>query len=127
MQTVLIIIHMMVAVALIVVVLLQRSEGGGLGIGGASSGLGGLFSPRGAASTLTRTTAVLGILFFTTSLALTLLSFGARQPTSILSQPAPGAPATAPGRAAPPTLPSAPAAPANPAAPPALPSLPPAR
>jgi preprotein translocase subunit SecG len=124
MQTVLIIIHMMVAISLIVVVLLQRSEGGGLGIGGSGSGLGGLFSPRGAASTLTRTTAILGIIFFSTSLALTLLSLGGRQPTSILNRPVPGAPAAAPGRQAPPTLPSAPAAPT---APPQLPTLPPAR
>src|SRR5215210_3002580 len=100
MQTVLIIIHMMVAISLIVVVLLQRSEGGALGIGGSGSGIGGLFSPRGAASTLTRTTAVLGIIFFSTSLALTLLSLGGRQPTSILDRPATGAPATAPGGAA---------------------------
>jgi len=124
MQTVLIIIHLLIAIALIFVVLLQRSEGGALGIGGSGSGLGGIFSPRGAASTLTKTTAVLGILFFTTSMALTILSLGTRAPTSILTQPAPGVPAGAPG--APPTLPSAnpPAAPATPAAPPALPALP---
>jgi preprotein translocase subunit SecG len=130
MQTVLIIIHLLIAVALIFVVLLQRSEGGALGIGGSGSGLGGLFSPRGAASTLTKTTAVLGILFFTTSMALTLLTLGSRQPASILNQAPPGAPAGAPQ--APPTLPSAnpgvpPAAPATPAAPPQLPSLPPAQ
>jgi preprotein translocase subunit SecG len=136
MQTVLIIIHLLIAIALIFVVLLQRSEGGALGIGGSGSGLGGLFSPRGAASTLTKTTAVLGILFFTTSMALTLLSLGARAPTSILNQPLPGAPAGAPAGVPPglPTLPSAnpPAAPGAPAPAPApaapqLPSLPPAQ
>ena len=134
MQTVLIIIHLLIAMALIFVVLLQRSEGGALGIGGSGSGLGGLFSPRGAASTLTKTTAVLGILFFTTSMALTLLSLGTRAPTSILNQPLPGAPAGAPAGAPPglPTLPSAnpPAAPGAPATAPAapqLPSLPPAQ
>ena len=89
MQAVLIIIHLLVAVALICVVLLQRSEGGALGMGGGGSGLGGLFSPRGAASTLTRTTAILGLVFFITSMSLTLLSLGARQPTrfSIRSPP----------------------------------------
>ncbi len=134
MQAVLIIIHLLVAVSLIFVVLLQRSEGGALGMGGGGSGLGGLFSPRGAASTLTRTTAILGLVFFITSMSLTLLSLGARQPTSILNQGAPGtaapanpnAPPTLPSRApgAPPTLPSA-----NPAAPaaPALPAVPPTR
>ena len=68
MQTVLIVIQLIVSVALIGVVLLQRSEGGALGMGGGGSGLGGLFSPRGAADTLTRTTAILAVLFFLSSL-----------------------------------------------------------
>jgi preprotein translocase subunit SecG len=131
MQAVLIIIHLIVAMALIFVVLLQRSEGGALGMGGGGSGLGGLFSPRGAANTLTRTTIILGVLFFASSMALTLLTLGARTPTSII------APGTVPGGAPvnpnappalPPSLPSAPAAPAPggaaPATPPTLPSLP---
>ena len=63
MQAVLLIIQLIVSVALIGVVLLQRSEGGALGMGGGGAGLGGLFSPRGAADTLTRTTAILAIAF----------------------------------------------------------------
>jgi preprotein translocase subunit SecG len=136
MQAVLIIIHLFVAVALIFVVLLQRSEGGALGMGGGGSGLGGLFSPRGAASTLTRTTSILGIVFFITSLSLTMLTLGARRPTSILNPAAsaptlpgrPGAPPTLPSRQ-PPTLPPANPGAGLPTAPaaPALPSVPPAR
>ncbi len=140
MQAVLIIVHLFVAMALIFVVLLQRSEGGALGMGGGGSGLGGLFSPRGAASTLTRTTAILGIAFFATSLTLTMLALGSRRPTSILNQAvpgttvpgAPGTPPTLPSRQSP-TLPSVnpaarqPAAPATPPAAPALPGVPPAR
>jgi preprotein translocase subunit SecG len=134
MQAVLIIVHLLVAIALICVVLLQRSEGGALGMGGGGQGLGGLFSQRGAASTLTRTTAILGLVFFVTSMSLTLLSLGARQPTSILNQAPPGTAAPA-GPNAPPSLPSrAPGPPptlpsANPAAPaaPALPAVPPTR
>ena len=136
MQAVLIIVHLLVAMALVIVVLLQRSEGGALGMGGGGSGIGGLFSPRGAANTLTKTTAILGLVFFVTSMSLTLLSLGTRQAPSILNQAIPGqaapgaplAPPTLPS-AAPPTLPSAapPAqAPAAPAAP-ALPAVPPAR
>jgi len=117
---VLIVIHLLIAIALISVIMLQRSEGGALGMGGGGSGLGGLFSPRGAANTLTRTTVILGVLFFVTSMMLTLLSLGTRQANAPLLLP--GAPAgpTAPG--APPTLPglpSLPAAPGAPAAPPA--------
>ena len=43
-------------------------------MGSSGSGIGGLFSPRGAANTLTRTTAILAVLFFATSLGLTVLA-----------------------------------------------------
>src|SRR5258708_18242336 len=103
MQAVLIVIHLIVAMALIFVILLQRSEGGALGMGGGGSGLGGLFSARGAANTLTRTTVVLGALFFLTSMSLTFLTLGTRQPTSIINPGQPVGVPGAPGRA-PPTL-----------------------
>ena len=64
METVLIVIHLMVVLALVGVVLLQRSEGGGLGIGGGS----GFMTARGAANALTRATAILAAAFFVTSL-----------------------------------------------------------
>jgi preprotein translocase subunit SecG len=86
MQSVLIAIQLLVSIGLIAVVLLQRSEGGALGMGGGGSGLGGLFSPRGAADTLTRTTAILAVLFFLTSLALTLLALHGRN-ESFLATP----------------------------------------
>jgi preprotein translocase subunit SecG len=87
MQSVLIVIQLFVSIAMIAVVLLQRSEGGALGMGGGGSGLGGLFSPRGAADTLTRTTAILAVLFFVTSLALTLLSLHGRPQSFLDSNP----------------------------------------
>jgi preprotein translocase subunit SecG len=95
MQTVLIVIHLMVVIALVVVVLLQRSEGGALGIGGG----GGLMTGRGQSNALTRTTAILGTIFFLTSLALTLLANWGRAPTSVLDRVAPlsGPSAPAPG------------------------------
>jgi len=89
MQTFLVFIELIIAVALIIFVLLQRSEGGGLGIGGGSN-MGGLFSPRGAADTLTRTTAILALLFFCTCLALNLLALRGRNETSILTMPETG-------------------------------------
>ncbi|PCI29994.1 preprotein translocase subunit SecG, partial [Candidatus Kaiserbacteria bacterium] len=38
MQTVILVIHLLLALGLIAVILVQRSEGGGLGIGGNSGG-----------------------------------------------------------------------------------------
>src|ERR1700758_2578549 len=91
MQTLLLVAELIIAVALIGFVLLQRSEGGGLGMGGGSS-MGGLFTPRGAADTLTRTTAILAFLFFATCIGLNLLALNGRNETSILDT-APAAPA----------------------------------
>lgn len=82
MQTVLLVIYLMVVVALIGVVLIQRSEGGGLGIGGGS----GFMSARGTANALTRTTAVLAFLFFGLALAMGILSRYEPQATDILDR-----------------------------------------
>ena len=73
MLTVILVIHLIIALALIGVVLLQRSEGGALGMG-SGGGAGSLFSARGVGNTLTRTTAILALAFFITSIALTVLS-----------------------------------------------------
>ncbi|APH59154.1 preprotein translocase subunit SecG [Granulibacter bethesdensis] len=104
MNTVLLIIHLFVTLALIGVVLIQRSEGGGLGIGG-SQGMGSFMSGRGTANLLTRTTAILATLFMLLSLALALLNRGtAGVGHSVLfGQGTPAAPSSA--------LPSLPAAP----------------
>ena len=82
MSTVLIIVQLVVSVALVIVVLMQKSEGGALGIGGGSGG--GLFTPRGAGDALTRLTAILAVLFFATSMALTILALHRRPQHSIL-------------------------------------------
>lgn len=97
MQTVVILIHLMIVLAMVGLVLLQKSEGGGLGMGG---GTGGFLSSRGTANVLTRTTAILAALFFATSLFLSILASFDRKPRSILDSG--GGPAA-------PTVPSAPA------------------
>jgi preprotein translocase subunit SecG len=92
MQTVLIVVHLIIVLALIGVVLLQRSEGGlGLG-GGGGGGVSGFMTGRGQANALTRATAVLAVLFFVTSLLLTVLASRGRAPASIFDGVAPAAP-----------------------------------
>ena len=71
MANVLIVAYLLIVLALIAVILLQRSEGGGLGMGGNPSGL---ITVRGSANVLTRTTAVLAALFFATAIGLTVLT-----------------------------------------------------
>lgn len=82
METVIIVIHLMVVLALVGVVLLQRSEGGGLGIGGGS----GFMTARGAANALTRATAILAVAFFATSLGLSIIARYGAQPIDILDR-----------------------------------------
>ena len=61
------VVQAIIAAALVGVILMQRSEGGGLGIGGSPSGM---LSARGAADFLTRSTKWLAVLFVVLSIAL---------------------------------------------------------
>lgn len=109
MSTILLIVFLIVTLALIGVILVQRSEGGGLGIG-SSQGMGNFMGGRGTANLLTRTTAILGTIFFVMALGLALLHRGtSQQSRSILDAPAP----TAPAAPAAPALPAAPTVPTN--------------
>jgi preprotein translocase subunit SecG len=99
MQTVIIVVHLMIVSVLIGAVLLQKSEGGGLGMGGGA----GFMSSRGTANLLSRTTAILAGLFFLTSMALAWIAGVDRKPSSILgtapatqSQPGGASPITPP-------------------------------
>jgi preprotein translocase subunit SecG len=86
METVLLVIHLIVAACLIVLILLQRSEGGALGIGGSGGGGGNIFSARGVGNTLTRTTAILAVAFFATSIGLTVLATHKTKGTSVFTE-----------------------------------------
>lgn len=109
------VIQAIVAAALVGVVLMQRSEGGGLGIGGSPSGA---FGARGAADFLTRATKWLAIVFVT--LAIVLAALAVRESrvgtVSTTLERATGAPASAVDPLAEPVVPAAPV-PAAPAAP----------
>jgi preprotein translocase subunit SecG len=76
----LLIVQTLIAVALISVILMQRSEGGGLGVGGSSSGF---MTARGAADFLTRATAVLGGTFIILSIVMAAIAGATRTPTKI--------------------------------------------
>lgn len=76
----LLIVQTLIAVTLISVILMQRSEGGGLGVGGSSSGF---MTARGAADFLTRSTAFLGAMFIVLSIVMAAIAGAARTPTKI--------------------------------------------
>ena len=89
----LLIVQTLVAASLVGVILMQRSEGGGLGVGGSSSGF---MTARGAADFLTRATSILGGLFIILSIVLAAIAGASREPvkvdTSLANQMAPIAP-----------------------------------
>jgi preprotein translocase subunit SecG len=113
------VVQALVAAALVGVILMQRSEGGGLGIGGSPTGM---LSARGAADFLTRATKWLAVLFVALSIALAALAVrgtgAASLETTLDRSVTPAAPADplaapVPG-AAPATAPAATPAPADP-------------
>lgn len=130
MENVVLTVHLILALLLIGVVLLQRSEGGGLGMGGGS----GVMTGRQAANALTRGTWIIASAFLVTSIALTVIAARNSVGASVVdrispardSAPATGLP-TLPTYTPPPgvgqpvlppgAVPAAPAAEATPAAP----------
>ncbi len=126
------VVQAIVAAALVGVILVQRSEGGGLGVGGSPAGL---MSARGAANFLTRATAILAVLFVVLSIVLAALAVGTssgRKIDTSLNRSSPANPIGNPQPADPlggGALPAAPPAAQAPAAvpPPADPLSPPAK
>jgi preprotein translocase subunit SecG len=102
MQTVILAIHLLLAIAMIGVILIQKSEGGGLGMGG--GGMSGFMTGRSTHNLLTRTTAGLATAFFVTSIALALMAGIQRTPHSFIEQTQPAAP-SAPAEPATPSVP----------------------
>jgi preprotein translocase subunit SecG len=96
----LIVLQAIIAASLVGIILMQRSEGGGLGMGGSPSGL---MSARGAADFLTRTTTILATLFILLSISLAFVAAkkgstgdidNTLQRTEVPSAPATAAPTT---------------------------------
>ena len=102
----LLIVQSLVAISLVGVILMQRSEGGGLGVGGSSSGF---MTARGAADFLTRSTSILGGVFIVLSIVMAAVAGVTRETPKIdtslqniaapVQKPAAAPPAKAPGEA----------------------------
>ena len=120
-HTTLMVVHFFSAASIVALVLLQRGKGAEAGAGFGAGASGTVFGARGAGTALSRTTAILAVVFMITSLSLTYVgSRNAAPPSTVLErlsqQPAnpPATNAPAAGTTAP-AAPVAPAAPATPA------------
>jgi preprotein translocase subunit SecG len=100
----LLIVQSIVGATLVGVILMQRSEGGGLGVGGSSSGF---MTARGAADFLTRSTSILGGTFIVLSIVMAAIAGATREPTKIdtslsnVAAPLNNGPAQGPAKTAP--------------------------
>ena len=84
MENIVLTVHLILALSLIGVVLLQRSEGGGLGLGGGSND--GIMSGRSTASALSKVTWVLAVAFIFTSMGLTIMAARSTTGTSVVDK-----------------------------------------
>ncbi len=104
METLVWVVHIIVAIAVIALVLLQHGKGADMGAAFGSGSSGSLFGATGSANFLSRSTAILATLFFLTSLGLAYFGLQQHKPASVLDRT------------------SVPAKPAEPAAPAPLPA-----
>ncbi len=81
-HNIILVIHVLISVALIGLILIQQGKGAEAGAAFGSGASGTVFGARGAASFLTRTTAILATLFFITSLTLAYLATMESKPVS---------------------------------------------
>ena len=78
--TFILVLQALVAAVMIGVILMQKSEGGGLGVGGSPAGL---LSARGAADFMTRATTILATLFVGLSILLAAMASVGRSGSTI--------------------------------------------
>ena len=87
MYQVIIVFHVLLGLGVIGLVLMQQGKGADAGAAFGSGASGTVFGAQGSASFLSRTTAILAALFFTTSLGLAVLSGHNGEIKDLLEQP----------------------------------------
>lgn len=115
------VLQAIIGLVLVALILMQKSEGGGLGVGGSPAGI---MSARGAADFMTRATMVSATLFVVLAITLAALAVGSSNGNKVdtsFKRAAPTAPAQAPDPLAGQANPAAAPAPAAPAPAPAKP------
>ena len=85
-ETVLLVLHLLVAVAICGFVLLQHGKGADMGAAFGSGSSGSLFGAAGSANFLSRTTAILAAVFFASSLGLTWFASTRGAPSGVMHE-----------------------------------------
>jgi preprotein translocase subunit SecG len=85
-ETLLLVVHLLVAVAVCGFVLMQHGKGADMGAAFGSGSSGSLFGAAGSANFLSRTTAILATVFFLTSVGLTFFGAVKGRPQGVMDQ-----------------------------------------
>jgi len=109
-ETLVLVLHVLAALALVGLVLLQHGKGADVGAAFGSGASGSVFGASGSANFLSRTTAILAVVFFVTSLGLTYFSGRKTEHKGVMATQ-PAAPAQSLPAQIPPTVPAGQAAP----------------
>ncbi len=86
METILVVVHLILAVGLVGLVLIQHGKGADMGAAFGSGASASVFGSTGAGNFLSRATGILAALFFATSLALAYYAMQSNESTSVLDQ-----------------------------------------
>jgi len=113
METLVWVIHVLAAVGVIGLVLMQHGKGADMGAAFGSGASGSLFGSSGSANFLSRATAVLAAVFFTTSLTLTYFSSHKTKSAGVMATQQTQSRPEIPAGSAQPAAPVAPAAQGN--------------
>ena len=101
-HTLVLVVHVLIAAMIVALVLVQRGKGADAGAGFGAGASGTVFGARGSANFLSRSTGVLALCFFCTSLGLAYLGTQREAPKSLLDAAAPlQAPAQLPAETTP--------------------------
>ncbi len=98
MHTILVVVHLFLSIGLIALILIQHGKGADAGAAFGSGASSTVFGARGSANFLSRTTGVLALLFFVTSLTLAWMAMETARDSGLMidaqtteSQPVPAA------------------------------------
>ena len=84
MESILVVVHLLLAIGLVVLILMQHGKGADMGAAFGSGASASVFGSRGAANFLSRSTAVLATVFFITSLALAYFAMQSSEPETLM-------------------------------------------
>ena len=112
MEIAILVVHVLAALSIIGLVLLQHGKGADVGAAFGSGASGSVFGASGSANFLSRATAILAVVFFLTSLGLTVFSTRTMVDKGVMATP-PAPVQSVPGQTPNPTVPPGKPAPSD--------------